>query len=175
MLTLTCCQDLILTENIWFVCLETSYSRNERRCHRCGTTERTTTITEDRATQPMEAGGWVSQLDFDEAAESRHCRPFGDEGDNCCQSQGFQVLQIMCSAFLNYLFVIMYLVFQMTYLYLCIWNRVDIWHDRCDRRSCKILVSCVNLSENNANFAEIVPKNKEIVSHFVKIYEVATF
>ena len=70
----------------------------------------------------MEAGGWVSQLDFDEAAESRHCRPFGDEGDNCCQSQGFQVLQIMCSAFLNYFFVIMYLVFQMTYLYLCIWN-----------------------------------------------------
>ena len=52
---------------------------------------------------------------------------------------------------------------------------VDIWHDRCDRRSCKILVSCVNFSENNANFAEILPKNKEIVSDFVKIYEVATF
>ena len=54
-------------------------------------------------------------------------------------------------------------------------TRVDIWHDRCDRRSCKILVSCVNFSENNANFAEILPKNKEIVSDFVKIYEVATF
>ena len=26
MLTLTCCQDHILTENIWFVCSETSYS-----------------------------------------------------------------------------------------------------------------------------------------------------
>ena len=41
MLTLTCCQDHILTENIWFVCLETSYSGDERRCHRCGTTDRT--------------------------------------------------------------------------------------------------------------------------------------
>ena len=59
MLTLTCCQDHILTENIWFVCSETSYSGDERRCHRCGTTDRP--ITEDRATQPMEAGGWVSQ------------------------------------------------------------------------------------------------------------------
>ena len=59
MLTLTCCQDHILRENIWFVCSETSYSGDERRCHRCGTNERT--ITEDRATQPMEAGGWVSQ------------------------------------------------------------------------------------------------------------------
>ena len=60
MLTLTCCQDHILTENIWFVCSETSYSGGERRCHRCGTTKRP--ITEDRATQPMEAGGWVSQF-----------------------------------------------------------------------------------------------------------------
>ena len=62
MLTLTCCQDHILTENIWFVCLcsETSYIGDERRCYRCGTTKRRQT-TEDRATQPMEAGGWVSQ------------------------------------------------------------------------------------------------------------------
>ena len=59
MLTLTCCQDHILTENVWFVCLETSYSGDEMRCHRCGTTDRTT---EDRATQPREAGGWVSQF-----------------------------------------------------------------------------------------------------------------
>ena len=59
MLTLTCCQDQILTENIWFVCLETSNSGDERRCHGCGTTNNRTT--EDRATQPMEAGGWVSQ------------------------------------------------------------------------------------------------------------------
>ena len=39
MLTLTCCQDHILTENVWFVCSETSYSGDERRCHRCGTTD----------------------------------------------------------------------------------------------------------------------------------------
>ena len=39
MLALTCCQDHILTENIWFVCSETSYSGDERRCHRCGTTD----------------------------------------------------------------------------------------------------------------------------------------
>ena len=61
MLTLTCCPDHILTENIWFVCSETSYSGDERRCYRCGTNEQTTTNSEDRATQPMEAGGWVSQ------------------------------------------------------------------------------------------------------------------
>ena len=29
--------------------------------------------------------------------------------------------------------------------------RVDIWRDRCDLRSRKILGSCVNFSENNAN------------------------
>ena len=61
MMTLTCCQDHILTENIWFVWSKTSYSGDERRCHGCGTTERRTTISEDRATQPMETGGWVSQ------------------------------------------------------------------------------------------------------------------
>ena len=60
-MTLTCCQDHILTENIWFVWSETSYSGDERRCHRCRTTNEQTN-TEDRATQPMEAGGWVSQL-----------------------------------------------------------------------------------------------------------------
>ena len=36
MLALTYCQDHILTENIWFVCSETSYSGDERRCHGCG-------------------------------------------------------------------------------------------------------------------------------------------
>ena len=41
-LTLTCCQDHILTENIWFVLSETSYCGDERRCYRCGTNERTT-------------------------------------------------------------------------------------------------------------------------------------
>ena len=44
-MTLTCCQDHILTENIWFVWSETSYSGDERRCYRCGTTtERTLKI-----------------------------------------------------------------------------------------------------------------------------------
>ena len=60
-MALTCCQDHILTENIWFVWSETSYSGDERRCYRCGTTMNEQTHTEDRATQPMEAGGWVSQ------------------------------------------------------------------------------------------------------------------
>ena len=36
---LTCCQDHMLTENIWFVWSETSYSGDERRCYRCGTNE----------------------------------------------------------------------------------------------------------------------------------------
>ena len=58
-LTVTCCQDHTLLENIWFVWSETSYSGDERRCYRCGTNKRPNT--EDRATQPMEAGGWVSQ------------------------------------------------------------------------------------------------------------------
>ena len=44
MLTLTCCQDHILTENIWFVWCETSYSGDERRCYRCGTNEQTVKI-----------------------------------------------------------------------------------------------------------------------------------
>ena len=59
-LSLTCCQGHILTENIWFVWSETSYSGDERRCYRCGTNERTNI--EDRENQPMEAGYWVSQL-----------------------------------------------------------------------------------------------------------------
>ena len=33
LLTLTCCQDHILTENIWFVWSETSCSGDKRRCH----------------------------------------------------------------------------------------------------------------------------------------------
>ena len=51
-----CCQDHILAENIWFVWSETSYSGDERRCYRCGTNNDRTN-SEDRATQPMEAGG----------------------------------------------------------------------------------------------------------------------
>ena len=56
-MTLTCCQDHILTENIWFVWSKTSCSGDKRRCHYAGRQ----TNSEDRATQPMEAGGWVSQ------------------------------------------------------------------------------------------------------------------
>ena len=41
-MTVTCCQDHILTENIWFVWSETSYSEDERMCHGCGTTKRRT-------------------------------------------------------------------------------------------------------------------------------------
>ena len=63
MLTLTCCQDHILTENIWFVWSKTSYSGDKRRCHYAGRTDKRTS--EDRATQPMEAGGWVSQKVFE--------------------------------------------------------------------------------------------------------------
>ena len=37
-MTLTCCQDHIFTENIWFVC---SYSGDERICHRYGTNKHT--------------------------------------------------------------------------------------------------------------------------------------
>ena len=29
------------TENIWFVCSETSYGGDERRCYQCGTNDRT--------------------------------------------------------------------------------------------------------------------------------------
>ena len=41
-MTLTCCQDHILTENIWFVWSETSYCGDERRCYRCGTNNQPT-------------------------------------------------------------------------------------------------------------------------------------
>ena len=43
-MTLTCCQDHILTENIWFVWSETSYSGDERRCYRCGTNNEQRTL-----------------------------------------------------------------------------------------------------------------------------------
>ena len=39
MLTLTCCQDHILTENIWFVWSETSYSGDKMRCYNAGRTD----------------------------------------------------------------------------------------------------------------------------------------
>ena len=44
-------------------------------------------------------------------------------------------------------------------------SRVDIWRDRCDQRSCKILVSRVNLSENNANCAESLPDYTKCVKN----------
>ena len=45
---------------MWFVWSKTSYSGDNRRCHYAG--RRGQQTTEDRANQPMEAGGWVSQL-----------------------------------------------------------------------------------------------------------------
>ena len=38
-LSLTCCQDHILTEIIWFVWSKTSYSGDMRRCHYAGRTD----------------------------------------------------------------------------------------------------------------------------------------
>ena len=43
-MTLTRCQDHILTENIWFVWSETSYSGDERKCHGCGTNKEQRTL-----------------------------------------------------------------------------------------------------------------------------------
>ena len=43
-MTLTCCQDHILTENIRFVWSKTSYSGDEMRCYRCGTNNQTVKI-----------------------------------------------------------------------------------------------------------------------------------
>ena len=59
MLTLTCCQDHILTENLWFVWSKTSYSGDERRCHQAGQTNDKRTR-EDRATQPL--GCWKAEF-----------------------------------------------------------------------------------------------------------------
>ena len=59
-MTLTCCQDHILTENIWFVWSETSYSADKMRCYNAGRTnenDEKRQTSEDRATQPMDAGG----------------------------------------------------------------------------------------------------------------------
>ena len=48
-------------------------------------------------------------------------------------------------------------------------GRVDIWRDRCDRRSCKILVSGVNFQENNANCLTISPEKKFMVPGSITI------
>ena len=42
MMTLTCCQDHIITENIWFVWSKTPDSGDKWRCHRCGTNDKQT-------------------------------------------------------------------------------------------------------------------------------------
>ena len=52
-----CCQDHILTEDIWFVCSETSNVEMRRDVTDAGRTNDNQPITEDIATQPMEAGG----------------------------------------------------------------------------------------------------------------------
>ena len=55
-MTLTCCQDHLLTENIWFGLYGLKHHIVEMRG---GVTDagRTTTNIEDRATQPMDDGG----------------------------------------------------------------------------------------------------------------------
>ena len=73
MVTLTCCQDHILTENIWFVWSETSYSGDERRCYRCGTTKRTLKI-ELLSQWKLEAEfrnqvNWLNWIELDELVE----------------------------------------------------------------------------------------------------------
>jgi hypothetical protein len=55
MMTLTCCQDHILTENIWFVWSKTSDSGDITDAGQ--TTNKRRKNSEDRATQPMDAGG----------------------------------------------------------------------------------------------------------------------
>ena len=53
MMTMTWCQDLIITENVWFAWSNSSYSGDKWRCHRCGTNDERTR--EDSATQPMDS------------------------------------------------------------------------------------------------------------------------
>ena len=52
------CQDHILTENIWFVWSETSYSGDKWRCYWCRTDGQWKIVLLSRWT----VGGWVSQL-----------------------------------------------------------------------------------------------------------------
>ena len=95
-MTLTCCQDHILTENIWFVWSETSYSGDERRCYRCGTNEQLNerTVKIELLSQwKLEAefrkntiqDGWMDGLDWTDhrwletvakykLLESKHCQ-----------------------------------------------------------------------------------------------------
>ena len=56
--TLTCCQDHILSENVWFVWSETSYGGHERRCYRCGTNEQQRTLKIELLSQ------WMIEAEF---------------------------------------------------------------------------------------------------------------
>ena len=56
MLTLTCCQDHIITENIWFYARKHHIVEMRGDVTDAGRTNEQP-ITEDRATQPMEDGG----------------------------------------------------------------------------------------------------------------------
>ena len=64
---------------------------------------------------------------------------------------------ISCRKYLLRYFSFIFLLFQ-TKRY--IEYRVDIWHDRCNWQSHKILVTCVNFSENNANLITISSQDK---------------
>ena len=57
------CRDHILTENIWFVWSETSYSGDRWRCYRCGTDDDDEQGKIELLSQ-WTVGGWVSQLDY---------------------------------------------------------------------------------------------------------------
>ena len=81
---MTCCQDHILTENIWFACSETSYSGDERRCYRCGTTN-------ERQTLKMEL---LSQWKLE--AESRKNHPDLPK-KYCSSSSNHQIVFITVS------------------------------------------------------------------------------
>ena len=68
-MTLTCCQDHILTENIWFVWSETSYSGDERRCYRCGTNDDKQTVKIELLSQ------WKLEAEFRNFDSRAKCIP----------------------------------------------------------------------------------------------------
>ena len=57
MMTITHCQDHILTENIWYVWSTTSYSGDKRRCYQMGQMDKKR---EDRSTQPLDC--WKAEF-----------------------------------------------------------------------------------------------------------------
>ena len=73
---LTRCQDHILTENIWFVWSETSYSGNERICNGCGTNKRT-----NEQTVKIELlSRWKLEAEFRNKTKRKIYCIFGDFG-----------------------------------------------------------------------------------------------